>query len=89
MAILSTSHTLAETRTKESAINIRDTTVNARPGLVSQERNDPDSCYVSFEAEQGMFEIKVGWLSTEGPRVGDTCEMAATFAAALEPQLPK
>lgn len=89
MAILSTSHTLAETRTKESAINIRDTAVNARPGLVSQERNDPDSCYVSFEAEQGMFEIKVGWLSTEGPRVGDTCEMAATFAAALEPQLPK
>ncbi|MEV0061722.1 DUF3558 domain-containing protein [Nocardia sp. NPDC050718] len=89
VAVISTSNTLAQARTKDSLVNVRDTSVNARPGLVSQEKNDPNSCYVSFEAEQGMFEIKVGWLSTEGPRVGDTCEMAATFAAALEPKLPK
>lgn len=89
VAVISTSNTLAQARAKDSLVYVRDTTVNARPGLVSQEKNDPNSCYVSFEAEQGMFEIKVGWLSTEGPRVGDACEMAATFAAALEPKLPK
>lgn len=89
VAVLSTSHTLAEARQKESAINVRDIEINGRPGLVSQERNDPNSCYASFGAEQGMFEVKVGWLSTEGPRVGDTCEMAADYASALEPNLPK
>ncbi|MFC6011316.1 DUF3558 domain-containing protein [Nocardia lasii] len=89
VAVLSTSHTLDEARKKESAVNVRDSTVNGRPALVSQEQSDPDSCFVSFAAEQGMFEVKVGWLSTEGPRVGDTCEMAASYAAALEPNLPE
>ncbi|MCA2210136.1 DUF3558 domain-containing protein [Nocardia rosealba] len=89
VAVLSTSHSLAEGRQKASLVNLRDTEVNGRPGFVSQERDDPDSCYVSFAAEQGMFEVKVGWLSTEGPRVGDTCSMAADYATALEPNLPK
>ncbi|MFG1768258.1 DUF3558 domain-containing protein [Nocardia salmonicida] len=89
VAVLSTSHTLAEARQKDGVINVRDTEINGRPGLISQEGSDPDSCYVSFGAEQGMFEVKVGWLSTEGPRVGNTCEMAADYATALEPNLPK
>ncbi|WP_405179615.1 DUF3558 domain-containing protein [Nocardia sp. NBC_01377] len=89
VSIFSTSHTLADARTKESATVIGETTVNSRPGLVSKEKSDTDSCYVSFEADQGMFEINVRWLSTEGPRIGDTCDMAAKYAAALEPHLPK
>lgn len=89
VGIFSTSHLLDDVHKKESVTVLRETTVNSRRGLVSTERNDPDSCYVSFAAEQGMFEIKVGWLSTEGPRVGDPCDMAARYAAALEPSLPR
>ncbi|TDP39734.1 uncharacterized protein DUF3558 [Nocardia ignorata] len=85
----STSHTLAEARAKEGVTLIRDTKVNSRPGLVSKENSTPDICYVSFEAEQGMFEVTAAWLSTEGPRGGDLCEMAEKYAAALEPHLPK
>ncbi|MEV0707469.1 DUF3558 domain-containing protein [Nocardia aurea] len=89
VGVLSTSHTLAEARAKQNLIIIRDTTVNTRPGMVSKEKNDPDACYVSFEADQGMFEIRTSWLSTEGPRVGDLCEMSEKYAAALQPHLPK
>ncbi|UGT59981.1 DUF3558 domain-containing protein [Nocardia asteroides] len=85
----STSHTLEEARTKKSVTVIRDTTVNARPGLVSKEQNTPDICYVSFEAQQGLFEVTASWLSTEGPRTGDLCTMAEKYAAALEPHLPE
>ena len=87
--VMSTSHTLEEARAKASAEVIGDTTVNTRPGLVSREKADPDACYVSFEAEQGMFEVRTSWLSTEGPRVGDLCGMTEKYAAAIEPHLPK
>ncbi len=85
----STSHTLDQAREKDGVTVIRETTVNSRPGLVSKENSTPDICYVSFEAEQGMFEVTAAWLSTEGPRVGDLCDMAGKYAAALEPHLPK
>lgn len=89
IGVFSTSHLLDDIYKKESARVLRETTVNSRRGLVSLETRDPDSCYVSFEAAQGMFEINAAWLSTEGPRVGDLCEMAARYAAALEPYLPR
>lgn len=89
VSIFSTSHTLDEARKKDSVVIVRDTTVNGRPGLISKEKNDLDACFASFEAEQGMFEVRTSWLSTEGPRVGDVCEMAERYAAALEPHLPK
>ena len=89
VVILSTSHTLDDARKKDGAVVLRDTTVNGRAGLVSKETNDPDGCYVSFTAEQGMFEIRTSWLSTEGPRVGDLCDMAEQYAAAIEPLLPQ
>lgn len=89
IAVFSTSRVLDDVHKKETAIVLGETTVNSRRGLISTEKNDPDSCYVSFEAEQGMFEINAAWLSTEGPRVGDLCDMAASYAAALEPHLPR
>ncbi|MFF2087810.1 DUF3558 domain-containing protein [Nocardia sp. NPDC058176] len=89
VGVFSTSHTLTEAREKESAVVVRETTVNSRTALVSKEKDDPDACYVSFEAEQGMFEVRTSWLSSEGPRVGDLCEMSEKYAAALEPHLPK
>ncbi|MFC8528690.1 DUF3558 domain-containing protein [Nocardia sp. NPDC057227] len=89
VAVFSTSHLLDEVYKKESVTVLRETTVNSHRGLVSTERNDPDSCYVSFEAGQGMFEVNAAWLSTEGPRVGDLCDMAGRYAAALEPHLPR
>ncbi|WP_216917829.1 DUF3558 domain-containing protein, partial [Nocardia noduli] len=89
VGIYSTSHTLAEAKSKESLTDMRDLQINSRPGLVYRDKTLPDSCYVAFEAEQGMFNIDVGWLSTEGPRVGDLCQMAQKYAEALEPNLPK
>ncbi|MGW6424211.1 DUF3558 domain-containing protein [Nocardia sp. NPDC055053] len=87
--VFSTSHTLAETRAKDSLTGVQETTVGNRAGLTFREKNDPESCYVAFEADQGMFEVSVGWLGNEGPRGGDLCDMAAKHAAALEPHLPK
>ncbi|WP_446221746.1 DUF3558 domain-containing protein [Nocardia sp. IBHARD005] len=87
--VLSTSHTLQEARKKESATVLGETTVNGRPGLISKERSDPDGCYISFEAEQGMFEVRVTWLSEYESREGDVCEIAARHAQVLEPSLPK
>lgn len=89
IGVFSTSHTLAEARTKPSVVDLKETTVGSRPGLTFREKNDSDGCMVAFEADQGMFEVRVSWLSNEGPRVGDVCEMAAKYAANLEPQLPK
>lgn len=88
IVVLSTSHTLDEARTKDGAVILGETTINGRPGLISKEKNDPDGCYASFSAEQGMFEVRASWLSTEGPRQGDVCEMAEKYAIALEPHLP-
>lgn len=89
VALFSTSHTLDDARKKESATVLGETTVNRRAGLISKEAGDTDGCYVSFEAEQGMFEVRTSWLDLEGPRTGDVCEMSQQYAEALEPSLPK
>lgn len=89
ISIFSTRFTLDDLRKKEGTTVTGETTVNSRPGLVAKDNADADACYVSFSAEQGMFEIRSAWLSTEGPRVGDLCEMSQKYAEALEPHLPK
>ncbi|MFR9750755.1 DUF3558 domain-containing protein [Nocardia sp. 004] len=89
VSVFSTSHTLQELRKKETVILLRETTVNGRRGQVSKERNDPESCYVSFDAEQGMFQVRVGWLSEYESKDGNLCEIAAQHAARLEPHLPR
>ncbi|MEV0332005.1 DUF3558 domain-containing protein [Nocardia sp. NPDC050717] len=89
VGIASTRFTLEAARKKDGVTVIRDTSINGRDGLVSKENNTPDLCYVSFEAEQGMFEVSASWTSDEGPRVGDLCEMSEKYAVALEPHLPK
>ncbi|MFI5500472.1 DUF3558 domain-containing protein [Nocardia asteroides] len=89
VGVFSTSHTLAETRSKPSLVDLKDIRVGSRPGLTFREKSSLDSCFVSFEAQQGMFEVDVAWLSNEGPRTGDLCEMAAQYATNLEPHLPK
>ncbi|MFF0542878.1 DUF3558 domain-containing protein [Nocardia thailandica] len=89
VGVYSTSHTLDEARAKESLTDIREVRVNSRPGLIYRDKAVPDSCYAAFEAEQGMFNVDVVWTSSEGRRVGDLCDMAAKYAEALEPNLPK
>ncbi|MFD3509569.1 DUF3558 domain-containing protein [Nocardia sp. NPDC058666] len=87
--VYSTSHTLQELREKESSTVLGETTVNGRPGLISKERSNPEGCYVNFNAEQGMFQVSVNWLSEYKSREGDTCAIAARHAEAIEPSLPK
>ncbi|WP_446223846.1 DUF3558 domain-containing protein [Nocardia sp. IBHARD005] len=89
IGVFSTSHTLDDARVKEDIVDVQDTMVVGRPGLTFREKNDPDGCFVAFAAEQGMFEVRVSWISNEGPRIGDVCDMAAKYAANLAPHLPK
>ncbi|MFI8971296.1 DUF3558 domain-containing protein [Nocardia asteroides] len=89
IGVYSTSHTLAEARAKESVIDVKEVSVGSRQGLTFREKASPSRCFVAFAAEQGMFEVDVAWLSNEGPRIGDPCDMAARYAANLEPHLPK
>ncbi|WP_327111724.1 DUF3558 domain-containing protein [Nocardia sp. NBC_01730] len=87
--VMSSSHTLAETRANNKIAILREITIGARNGVVSRDKSDTqgDSCYASFPAEQGMFEIAVGWESEA--RKPDLCELAVKHAQALEPILPK
>ncbi|MBF6210694.1 DUF3558 domain-containing protein [Nocardia puris] len=89
MDLLSTSKTIDEARANPNLNILREITVNARSGLVAQDKSDPDgeSCYVSLPAEQGMFEIAVGWLASNPTH--DRCELAIKHATDLEPHLPK
>ncbi|MEU7633375.1 DUF3558 domain-containing protein [Nocardia sp. NPDC049220] len=87
--VMSTSHTLAETRANSKVTILREVTIGSRNGVISQDKSDTqgDSCYVSFPAEQGMFEIAVGWESRA--QKPDLCELAVKHAKDLEPNLPK
>ncbi|MGW5386004.1 DUF3558 domain-containing protein [Nocardia sp. NPDC003963] len=90
VSILSTSHTLDEARTNENLAQPVETTVGSRPALRSYDKAETDgkSCYMSFAANQGMFEIKAAWFEEEG-WTRDICEITGEFATALEPHLPK
>ncbi|WP_280490466.1 DUF3558 domain-containing protein [Nocardia carnea] len=90
VSILSTSHTLDEARTNENLVQTVETTVGSRPALRSYDKAETDgrSCYTSFAAEQGMFEIKATWFEEDG-WTRDICEISGEFATALEPHLPK
>ncbi|WP_051133660.1 DUF3558 domain-containing protein [Nocardia paucivorans] len=89
VAVFSTSHTLNETRTNKNHTDIRETTVGGRPAVFSRDKSDPDvGCYVSFSAQQGMFEINATWMEGD-PSNGDICAIAMQYATAIEPHLPK
>uniref|UniRef100_UPI00068775C3 DUF3558 domain-containing protein n=1 Tax=Nocardia paucivorans TaxID=114259 RepID=UPI00068775C3 len=90
MVVFSTSHTLDEARKNEYHINLRETTVGGRPAIVSRDKTDPEGegCYVSFSAQQGMFEVGALWVDGD-PSDGDICAIAMQYATAIEPHLPK
>ncbi|MGW5436015.1 DUF3558 domain-containing protein [Nocardia asteroides] len=87
--VFSTSHTLDETRRKDSLVNVQETTVGNRRALRFQEKNDSESCYVAFEAEQGMFEVAAASLRGGSPDVNGLCGSAIELSENLEPHLPK
>ncbi|MFR9751663.1 DUF3558 domain-containing protein [Nocardia sp. 004] len=91
VGVWSTSHTLEEERNKESVTILRDGTVNGRRALYFLESSDSagDACWLSFEAEQGMFIVDTRQLSDYGPDINDPCEIVTGYAAALEPHLPQ
>lgn len=90
ISVMSTSHTLDEARTNEDHVDVQETTVNARPAIYSRDKTDTDrsACYVSFSAQQGMFEIRASWLNGD-PSDGDICTIAMQYAVGFEPHLPK
>ncbi|WP_063037068.1 DUF3558 domain-containing protein [Nocardia grenadensis] len=90
VSILSTSHTLDEARANENLVQTVETTVGSRSALRSYDAAETDgrSCYTSFEAEQGMFEVKATWFEEDG-WTRDICEVSGEFATALDPHLPK
>lgn len=88
--VLSTSRTIDDARANTKLNILRDVTVGDRQGIVSQDKSDPngESCYVSFPAEQGMFEIAVGWRASHA-MTHDRCELALKHAIDLERHLPQ
>jgi hypothetical protein len=90
ITVLSTSHTLDETRTNENMVQKSETTVGSREALRSYDKSETDGrvCYTSMEAEQGMFEISAAWFEEDG-WTRDICEISGEFATALDPHLPK
>jgi hypothetical protein len=90
VTILSTSHTLDQARANENLTHKTDTTIGSRPALRSHDKTETDgrSCYTSFQAGQGLFEIKATWFEEEG-WTRDICQISSEFATALEPHLPR
>lgn len=88
--VFSTSHTLDEARSNEDMVQKVETTIGSRPAIRAYDKSESDgrSCYVSMQAEQGMFEIKAGWLAANG-WTRDICEISTEYANALEPHLPR
>ncbi|MGV9742209.1 DUF3558 domain-containing protein [Nocardia farcinica] len=88
MDLLSTSHTIEDTRKNPNVEIIREITIGGRQGLVNTNKIEGgDVCYVSLPAEQGMFEIAVGWFDSRPIR--ESCDLAIEHAITLEPHLPK
>ncbi|MBF6350513.1 DUF3558 domain-containing protein [Nocardia flavorosea] len=90
VTVMSTSHTLDDARANDNLIEKVETTVGARAALQSKDRAETPgkACYTSFEAEQGMFEIKASWFDADD-WTRDICEVSGEYAAAFEPHLPK
>jgi hypothetical protein len=90
VTVMSTSHTLDDARANDNLIDKVNTTVGPRAALQSKDRDEipGKSCYTSFEAEQGMFEIKASWFEEDG-WTRDICQVSAEYAAAFEPHLPR
>lgn len=88
--IMSTSHTQAESRANEKLTGFREVAIGSRLGLIYKDKSDnlDLSCYVSLPAQQGMFEIAVGWRASQ-PVTADRCELAVEHAKDLEPHLPR
>jgi len=87
--VFSTSHTIEETRAKESVTDLKDVTVGQRQGVTFFESSDTkrEICYVAFPAEQGMFEVSAMW-TRKASRDTDVCTLALERAVDLEPYLP-
>ncbi|MBF6536790.1 hypothetical protein IU418_06165 [Nocardia farcinica] len=74
----------------EKLTGFQDVALGSRSGLIYRDKSDKLelSCYVSLPAQQGMFEIAVGWRASQ-PVTADRCELAVEHAKDLEPHLPR
>ncbi|PFX01396.1 hypothetical protein CJ469_03511 [Nocardia farcinica] len=91
VSVMSSNKTLAETRTNTSVNVLGETTIGARPALLTRVKSDAEdelTCYVTFPAEQGSFTISLGWRASR-PVTADRCELAIKHATDLEQHLPK
>ena len=90
VTVMSTSHTLDDARANDNLIDKVETRVGLRAALQSKDRAETPgkACYTSFEAEQGMFEIKASWFDA-ADWTRDICEISGEYAAEFEPHLPK
>lgn len=91
--VASTTHTQDEVHSNPSVTGFAPVQVNGRSGLTFYSNSDSDrlSCYVSFPAEQGMFNVTVDWMYSERKSMTEAppCGLAVRHARELEPFLPK
>lgn len=93
VSVASTTHKQDEVYNNSAVTGFNPVQINGRSGLTYHSISDPDQlrCYVSFPAEQGMFNVIVGWRygSRESMPQSPPCDLAVQHARELEPFLPK
>lgn len=85
--IYATYYTLDYARRRSTTVNTSDTTIAGRAAHIAQERSEPDSCYISVDAEGGMFEFRATWAHP-GEHSRSICEVTKEYATRLRPRLP-
>ncbi|WP_245550807.1 DUF3558 domain-containing protein [Nocardia paucivorans] len=93
VSVASTTHRQDELYSNPAVTGFRSVQVNERSGLSFYSSSDADhlSCYVSFPAKQGMFNVIVDWRYGERESMPQSppCDLAIRHARELEPFLPK
>ena len=88
--VLSLVYTIDKIRENTALTDFHDVTIGPRRSMESRSIHSRpgEDCYISMQAEQGMFEVSIAWRST-AQITEDTCALAIRYAVALEPHLPK
>lgn len=94
VSVFSTRRTVPERRTNPESLFVRDVMVGDRAGIVTTKQESNPlydlTCYVSFPAAHGMFEIGVSWMHSERDKLVESppCGIAVEHAIYFEKNLP-
>lgn len=88
VTIFATIHTMDDAKKEKGLVNKIETKIGGRAAQVAQREGEPDSCYTSFEARGGRFEIRATW-NHPGDHHRSVCAVSTEYAEMLRPRLPE